>query len=106
MSLIVELAGYVRPYTREIAIALIATFLVVAGGAINNMVRGLVRTQPVWLRITVFILLFAIGYGILSVWLAGLLQGYLRGLSAGMFLLQVSAGFVVFGVWAERSGWR
>ncbi|QQD20336.1 DUF3392 family protein [Venatoribacter cucullus] len=106
MSLIVDLAGIVRPYTSSIAIALIATLLVIFGGAINEMVRTLIKTQPMWLRVLVFILLCTFGYGILSVWLTGLLQGYLRGLSAGMFLLQVSLAFVVIGVLAERSRWR
>lgn len=106
MNLIVEVAGYVRPHTGGIAIALVATLLVIFGGAINEMVRALVKTQPMWFRVLVFVLLCAFGYGILSVWLTGLLQGYLRGLSAGMFLLQVSLAFVVIGILAERSRWR
>ncbi len=106
MSLIVDIASVVRPYTSSIAIALIATLLVIFGGAINEMVRTLIKTQPMWLRVLVFILLCTFGYGILSVWLTGLLQEYLRGLSAGMFLLQVSLAFVVIGVLAERSRWR
>lgn len=106
MNLITELAQYVRPNTGEIAVALIATFLVISGGAINAMVRTLVQHQPVWLRVAVFILLCAVGYGLLSAWLTGLIYGYLRGLSNGMFLLQVSAAFIIIGVLAERSRWK
>ena len=106
MSLIADIASHVRPYNTEIAVALIATALVIFGGAINEMVRSLIRTQPIWLRVIVFILLCAVGYGLLAVWLTGLVKGYLAGLSSGWYLLVVSTAFIVVGILAERSRWR
>lgn len=106
MSLIADIASYVRPYNSEIAVALVATALVIFGGAINEMVRSLVRTQPIWLRVIVFILLCAIGYGLLAAWLTAELRSFLAGLSSGIYLLAVSGAFITVGILAERSRWR
>lgn len=106
MSLIANLAGHIRPHTAEIAFAIIATTLIIFGGAINGAVRNAVKSWNVALRVLVFILLCALGYGLLSAWLTGLLQGYLRGLNSEMLVLQVSLAFIVLGVLAERSRWK
>ncbi|WP_430460870.1 DUF3392 family protein [Thalassolituus sp. LLYu03] len=102
MSLITEFSAYVRPHTDDIALALIATLLVIFGDTINDLARHLVRRQPVWLRVLVFIALCTFGYGMLSVWLTPLLESYLRTLSAGVFLLVVGGAFVLVGILAER----
>ena len=106
MSLIYNLASHIRPYTAEIAVALVATSLIIFGGAINSGVRTMVKTWNVVMRVVVFILLCAVGYGLLTTWLNGLLLGYLRGLSNEMFLLQVAVAFIAVGVMAERSHWK
>lgn len=106
MSLIANLAGHIRPYNAEIAFAIVATALIIFGGAINGAVRNLVKSWNVVLRVVAFILLCALGYGLLSAWLTGLLLGYLRGLNSEMLVLQVSLAFVVLGIMAERSRWK
>lgn len=106
MSLINEIVSYVRPYSMQIAFALVATTLIIAAGSINGAVRNLVKSWNVVLRVFMFILLCAIGYGLLAAWLTQLLQGYLRGLAGDMFLLQVGLAFVVLGIVAERKQWK
>ena len=106
MSLIANLASHVRPYTAELAFALVATTLIIAAAPINGAVRSLVKSWHVVLRVIVFILLCAVGYGFLAAWLTGLLHGYMRGLSSDMFLLQVGVAFIVLGIVAERSRWK
>ena len=102
MTLINQVAGWLRPHTDDIALALVATLLVIFGDTINDMVRKLVRPQPVWVRVGVFIALCTFGYGMLSVWLTPLLEGYLRTLSATVFLSVVVGAFVLVGILAER----
>lgn len=102
MTLINQLAAWVRPHTDDIALALVATLLVIFGDTINDLVRKLVRPQPVLIRVGVFIALCAFGYGMLSVWLTPLLESYLRTLSAAMFLSVVVGAFVLVGILAER----
>lgn len=102
MTLIQTLASHVRPHTDDIALALIATLLVIFGDTINDLVRKLVRSQPMWIRVGVFIALCTFGYGALSVWLTPVLDSYLRTLSAGMFLSVVIGSFVAVGFMAER----
>lgn len=106
MSLIANLAGHIRPYSAEIAFAIVATTLIVFGGVINSQVRNLVKGWNVVLRVVTFILLCALGYGLLSAWMTGWLHSYLRGLSSDMLVLQVSLAFIVLGVVAERSRWK
>lgn len=102
MSLIHNIAAYVRPHIDDIALALVATLLVIFGDTINDLVRRMVRGQPVWLRVGVFIALCTFGYGMLSVWLTPVLESYLRTLSAGVFLGVVVGAFVLVGILAER----
>ncbi len=102
MSLITTIAGYVRPHTDDIALALVATLLVIFGDTINDLVRNMVRKRPVWLRVGIFIALCTFGYGALSVWLTPLLESYLRSLSSGVFLGLVGGAFILVGVLAER----
>ncbi|MCA6062107.1 DUF3392 domain-containing protein [Thalassolituus marinus] len=102
MNIFNEIAAYVRPHTDDIALALVATLLVIFGDTINDLARHVVRKQPVWARVLVFIALCTFGYGALSVWLTPVLEQYLRTLSAGAFLATVAGAFVLVGVLAER----
>jgi len=102
MNLLITVAGYLRPHTDDIALALVATLLVIFGDTINDLLRKMVRGQPAWLRVGAFIALCTFGYGALSVWLTPLLESYLRTLSAAMYLLLVFGSFILVGVLAER----
>ncbi|MBQ0781414.1 MAG: DUF3392 family protein, partial [Thalassolituus oleivorans] len=46
MSLLVSLANLIRPHTADIALAMVATLLVIFGDHINDAVRRLVKGQP------------------------------------------------------------
>ncbi|GGY49503.1 hypothetical protein GCM10011297_23040 [Bacterioplanes sanyensis] len=97
-----QLSSYLRPYLDDIALAIVATLLVIFGGTINDWVRYALRRQKVWLRVAVFIALCAFGYGALSVWLTPMLEGWLRQLPGWQMLLAVISSFVIVGVLAER----
>lgn len=106
MSIIASIASEMRAYNSEIAFALVATTLIIFGGVINAFVRNLVKSWNVVLRVAVFVLLCAVGYGVLAAWLTGFLQGQLRGLTSLMYVLVVVGSFVVLGLLAERARWR
>lgn len=96
------LAELLRPHNQEIAMAIIATLLVIFGGAINNLLRRLIRKQPIWLRISAFIGLCAFGYGALAVWLTPLLASFLLQQSAVVYVTSVIVSFILIGVLAEN----
>lgn len=106
MSVVAEIASHIRPYTGQIAFALVVTTLIIFSGAINTFVRNLVKSWNVVFRVLVFVLLCAVGYGVLASWLASFLDDQLRHLTHLVFLLVVSGAFIILGVLAERSRWR
>ena len=99
---IVWLAEIMRPHNREIAVAMIATLLVIFGGVINSALRQLVRKQPIWLRAGAFISLCAFGYGTFTVWLTPIVAGILLNQSPGMYVSSIVLSFIVVGVLAEN----
>lgn len=99
---ILGLAGFLRPHNQEIAVAMIATLLVIFGGAINNALRRLVRKQPIWLRISAFIGLCTFGYGALAIWLTPILASYLINQSPVIYVTSIVLSFIFVGVLAEN----
>lgn len=70
-----------RPYVRDIALAMVATCLVVFGDDINRLVRRqIAHWHFVW-RTLVFIVVCAFGYGALTLFLTPLVARQLAGLS-------------------------
>jgi len=99
---IIWLAEIMRPHNKEIALAMIATLLVIFGDVINRTLRHIVRKQPVWLRIGAFIALCAFGYGALSVWLTPILASFLLSQSATVYVATIVLSFLCVGIMAER----
>jgi lysylphosphatidylglycerol synthetase-like protein (DUF2156 family) len=99
---IVWLADVMRPHNSEIALAMVATLLVIFGDHINRGLKYLVRKQPVWLRVMAFIGLCSIGYGALSVLLAPILSSFLQNQSALVYVITVIGSFLAVGILAER----
>lgn len=99
---IIWMAENMRPHNKEIALAMVATLLVIFGDFINGMLRRLVSKQPIWLRVSAFIALCAFGYGALSVWLTPILSNFLQHQSSLAYVLTVICSFLVVGVLAER----
>lgn len=106
MNLVLEVASYIRPYNAQLAFAFVASLLILFAGNLNGALRTLVKSWSVILRVLVFILLCAVGYGFLAAWLTELLTGYLRGLSGELLVLHVSIAFIVLGVLVERKNWK
>jgi lysylphosphatidylglycerol synthetase-like protein (DUF2156 family) len=99
---IIWLAENMRPHNKEIALAMVATLLVIFGDVINGTLRRLVSKQPLWLRILAFIALCAFGYGTLSVWLTPILSDFLHSQSSIAYVATVVFSFLIVGILAER----
>jgi lysylphosphatidylglycerol synthetase-like protein (DUF2156 family) len=99
---IVWLADVMRPHNSEIALAMVATLLVIFGDHINRGLKYLVRKQLTWLRVIAFIGLCSVGYGALSIWLTPILSSFLQNQSAVAYVVAVMGSFLVLGILAER----
>jgi hypothetical protein len=96
-------AKYLLPYLSEISTALIACFLVMAGGEINTLVRRQLRNYNFVLRTVVFILINAFGYGLIIVKATPYLTRTLGNLDAGIMVFVIIVSFIVIGTWAQRN---
>ncbi|WP_191601383.1 DUF3392 domain-containing protein [Marinomonas algicola] len=68
LQLNTQLAYQITPYLGDVALALVATVLVIYGDRLNRVLK---RTVSHWVfiaRVTVFILMCTFGYGLLTVW--------------------------------------
>lgn len=102
VELLTELGQWFRPYQYQASLAIIATLLVVFGNDINSSVKKLLAKQHFIVRTSVFILICAFGYGLLTVWLTGLLAQQLAKVPS-LYLLPVM--FIIFftlGIYAQK----
>jgi hypothetical protein len=91
-----------RPYQYQSALAIIATVLVIFGNDINNAIKKLVAKQHFIVRILVFVLVCAFGYGLLTVWLTSILAQQLAKLPDLYLVPVVLATFVTLGMYAQK----
>ena len=102
MELVNWLVSQLRPHIDDIAVAMIATALVIFGDHINELLRFLVKRQPLWLRLMAFIALCTLGYGAIAVWITPLLESFLRGLPGWQMLLLVITAFIAIALLAQK----
>ena len=94
---------YLLPYLTEISTALIACFLVMAGGEINTLLRRTLRNHNFVLRTVVFVLINAFGYGLIIVKATPYLARTLRDMDAGIMVSISIVSFILIGSWAQRN---
>lgn len=102
MVLVNWLVSQLRPHIDELAVAIIATALVIFGDHINELLRFLVKRRPLWLRLTAFVALCTLGYGAIAVWLTPVLERFLRGLPGWQMLLVVVTAFIALALLAQK----
>lgn len=101
-DLLMQGAGWLRPYSGEMAVAFVATLLVIYGDAINKTVRVFVKPYPIVLRITAFVALCTIGYGTMTVWGSGQVKNLMTQIPDTLFAPIMLLAFIMLGFLAER----
>ena len=97
-----QLALHMNTYLSDIALAIVATCLVVYGNNLNNFVKKFVSSWVFIARVLSFILMCTFGYGLLTVWLQPILETVLRYIPLSYLPLSIIGIFCVLGVLAER----
>lgn len=103
LDMIATVSRWSRGHLYEISLALLATLLVLFGPGINAWVQRSISGLNFILRTLIFVLVCAIGYGLVMVYLTPLLAqglGHFNNYTLAPVLLLV---FFVIGVLADRS---
>lgn len=99
---LLQATQWLKPYSLQMSIALIATILVIYGNAINRTVRVFVKPYPFVIRITAFVLLCTLGYGALTVWGASQIRNLMTMIPNLFFAPVMLLAFILLGFLAER----
>ncbi|MEX0622814.1 DUF3392 family protein [Saccharospirillum sp.] len=105
-DLLLSLSGLIRPHLTFISSALVATLLVIYGNDVNRAVWTLIRRAHFIVRTLVFILLCAIGYGLIAVYLVPVISNLLLMAGSVWLGIVVVVVFVLVGWLAERHSRR
>lgn len=95
-------AYFIQPYLSDIALALVATCLVVYGDKINGFVKRQVSSWVFIARVAAFILMCTFGYGFLTLWGQPLVLWVLQQVDLVYRPLMVLISFCILGFLAER----
>lgn len=102
LELLLELGQSFRPYQYQSAIAIVATLLVIFGRDINYAVKKIIIKQHFVIRITVFVLVCAFGYGLATLWLSTLLNEQLAKIPDIYIVPTIIIFFIFLGAYAEK----
>lgn len=103
LSFLAPAGELIRPYSSEIAVAIVVCLLVVLGNDINRVMRNLLKRQNFIVRTAAFVLLNAFGYGLFIVKASPYLTSWLRSLEHGLMFSVVIATFIALGMWAQKN---
>jgi hypothetical protein len=94
----------IRPHLSQVAMAVAATLLAIFGSDINRSVKRLVKQWPLVVRVLVFVVLVAFGYGAAGLLVSHLLMQILMQVDNRYLALLVVAAFFLIAVLAEHKG--
>ena len=103
-KLSIMLSASLRPYLSQVAIALSVTLLAIFGNDINTGVKGMVNKYPFVVRVGVFVLLVAFGYGAASLLLSYVFARVLMQVDNRYLAALVVLAFILIGALAEHKG--
>lgn len=106
MSFIYDILGnisdWLRPHTSDIAMAQVATLLVIYGDGINTMIKNSLADFHMLLRFAIYVVICAFGYGALTVTASNKLASFLYSLSPNIFPFAVIGGFIFIAFLAQK----
>jgi hypothetical protein len=95
-------AAHIKPYSAQVAVAFVATLLVIYGDVINRTVRVFVKPYPFILRISAFVLLCTLGYGAATVWGSNQIKMLILQIPDVYLPIVIVGAFIILGFLAER----
>lgn len=101
-EILTSASEFVRPYIYKIAMAITAAMLALFGDHINGAIRTMVKDYNFLIRLIVFILLVAFGYGALGLAMAHVLAKLLAGIPNLYLFASLLLVFILIGIIAEE----
>lgn len=102
IGFVADIGAFFRPHTGDIALALVASILVIVGNDINLYIKKQFAGANFFVRTTAFVLVCTFGYGAITVFLTRILKTQLMSLSTEVLAVVVVGSFFGLGMFAER----
>lgn len=102
LDFLTQIGSVLRPYNSDVALALVASLLVITGSDINRYIKRQISSANFVVRTTIFIVVCTFGYGALTVLLTNVVKTQLASLSNSYLAITVLACFLALGIYAER----
>lgn len=97
-----KLAELIHSHSDNVALALVATLLVIFGDDINQAVKKQLRPYPYIVRLTGFVILCAFGYGALTVYATPVVDSLIQRIPYLYTAPAILTVFLMLGLLAER----
>lgn len=96
------LANAIHPYLQQVALAIVATLLFIYGEDLNALIKRQIQSYNFLIRVFIFMLVCAFGYGALTIGLTMVVARFLANLDS-VYLIPILLGFFfIVGILAER----
>ncbi|WP_236719582.1 MULTISPECIES: DUF3392 domain-containing protein [Salinivibrio] len=102
ISWLSQAGAWLTPWLNDIAMAIVASLLVVFGNDINRTLRRLLTGHHFIVRTLVFVAINAFGYGAFIIAVSPWLAGKMRGWPDHWLFAGLVATFIFIGMWAQR----
>ncbi|EHQ52195.1 hypothetical protein ECTPHS_05856 [Ectothiorhodospira sp. PHS-1] len=99
---LLQAGNWVRGHVGQIALAFVATVLVIYGNDINRVLKMILRAYHRLVRLLGFVLMCAFGYGALTVFLTPMLADAMLMVDTRWLAPMVVGAFLLLGFLAER----
>ena len=96
------LVNFTQLHSNNIALAFVTTCLVLFGNNVNGFVRRRVINLFFIVRILIFILLCAFGYGLITVTIQPVVHRLILGIPKNLSFVIVALSFIILGILAEK----
>ena len=103
IDLILTLSKWSRVHLHDIALAIMATALVLFGSAINAWIRRSISHLNFVIRTLIFVFVCALGYGLALIYLTPVLANTLAHLNNYTLAPVLIMVFIVIGILADRN---
>ena len=95
---------WLRPYLAQLILAMVASLLVIFGNDLMRLLKQQLGSLAWFLKVTLFVLFCAVGFGLLTSFLAPLLTALLAQMDDRWLGLLLVTAFYGIGVLAQKKG--